>query len=281
MTWLVFGSTGQVAQALATRLPDAVFLSRDAADLSVPDACAHAIAHHNPDVVLNAAAYTAVDQAEDEEALATLINGQAPGAMAQACAEGAIPFVHISTDYVFDGSGNTAWTPSDPTGPLGAYGRSKLAGEQAVVAAGGTYAILRTAWVFSATGNNFVKTMLRLGESRDQLTIVADQFGAPTEAGDIADAVIAIAQGLITDPSKRGVYHFCGHPFTHWAGFAKVVFAQADMPVEVVEIPSSEFPTKATRPGNSRLDCTSLTEAFGIEQPDWRESLARVLTELT
>ncbi|MEO1548853.1 MAG: dTDP-4-dehydrorhamnose reductase [Pseudomonadota bacterium] len=281
MTWLIFGKTGQVATALSARLPQAVLLGRDKADLSDPQACADAINAHAPSLVINAAAYTAVDQAEDEETLATTINGTAPGAMATTCAARGIPFLHISTDYVFDGTGDAPWTPDAPTGPLGAYGRSKLAGEQAVVAAGGAHCVLRTAWVFSATGGNFVKSMLRLAETRDRLTIVADQFGAPTEAGDIADALITMGHALLDDPGKTGIYHFSGAPYTNWDGFAREIFAHAGKSVEVVDIPSSDFPTKATRPGNSRLDCTSLEQRFGIKQPDWRTSLSRVVTELT
>ena len=182
---LVFGSTGQVATELRRLAPEATFLGRDKADLTDPEACAAAIRAHDPSAVINAAAWTAVDKAEEEEATATVVNGTAPGAMARVCADLGIPFVHISTDYVFEGGGTAAWAPTDPTGPLGAYGRSKLAGEQALQAAGGTWAILRTSWVFSAHGNNFVKTMLRLSETRDALNVVGDQIGGPTPAGDI------------------------------------------------------------------------------------------------
>lgn len=179
---LVFGQTGQVARELAARVPEALFLGRDAADLSDPDACAAALRAAAPSAVINAAAYTAVDRAEAEEDLATRINGAAPGAMAVAAAELGVPFVHISTDYVFDGAGTAPFAPDAPVGPLGAYGRSKLAGEEAVRAVGGVHAILRTSWVVSAHGGNFVKTMLRLGAERDSLSIVADQVGGPTAA---------------------------------------------------------------------------------------------------
>lgn len=279
MKLLVFGRTGQVATELQARAT-VTALGRDQADLSDPDACAAFIRTADADAVINAAAYTAVDRAEDEEELATVINGRAPAAMARACAARGLPFVHISTDYVFDGSGTRPWRPDDPTGPLGAYGRSKLAGEQGILAAGGRFAILRTSWVFSAHGANFVKTMLRLSETRDHLTIVADQVGGPTAAGDIADACLALAHGLRLDQGEGGIFHFSGKPDVSWADFAREIFAQSGQAVTVENIPSSDFPTKAARPGNSRLDCTALKHQFGIVRPDWRASLAHVLREL-
>lgn len=279
MTILIFGKTGQLATELARRVPDAIQLGRDEADLSDPLACGAAIRDARPDVVINAAAYTAVDRAEEEEALATTINGKAPGAMALACAELGIPFVHVSTDYVFDGSGEAPFTTNHPTAPLGAYGRSKLAGELAVPAAGGAHAILRTSWVFSAHGANFLKTMLRLSETRDRLTIVDDQIGGPTQASAIADACLAIASQLGDDAGKSGIYHFSGAPDTSWAGFAREIFAQAGREVEVVGIPSSDYPTPAKRPLNSRMDCSTLS-VFGLERPDWREGVREALAEL-
>lgn len=279
MTLLVFGKTGQVARELQARA-DATALGRDQADLTDPEACAAAIRAHGPDAVINAAAYTAVDQAEDDEDIATQVNGVAPGAMARACADLGIPFVHISTDYVFDGSGNTPHKPDDPTSPLGAYGRSKLQGEDAVRGAGGVYAILRTSWVVSAHGNNFVKTMLRLGAERDRLSIVADQVGGPTAAGDIAAACLEIARQLQADPGKTGTYHFAGSPDVSWAGFAREIFAQARIACEVTDIPSSDFPTPAKRPGNSRMDCSATTDVFNIPRPDWRVSLSGILHDL-
>ncbi len=279
MTILVFGKNGQVATELAA-LDATMCLGRDQADLTDPAACAERIVSHSPVAVINAAAYTAVDKAESEEELATLINGDTPGAMARACAELAIPLVHISTDYVFEGGGTTPWQPDDPTGPLGAYGRSKLKGEEAVRAAGGPHAILRTSWVVSAHGNNFVKTMLRLGQERDRLTIVADQVGGPTPAREIAAACHKMARGLREDPAKSGTYHFSGAPDLSWADFAREIFAQAGTTCDVVDIPTTEFPTPATRPLNSRMDCTSLQTAFGIPRPDWRIGLADILRDL-
>jgi len=276
---LVFGHTGQVATELRG-MASVTALGRDAADLSDPAACAAAIMAHAPAVVINAAAYTAVDRAETEEALATTINGEAPGAMAQACATLGIPFVHISTDYVFAGDGVAPWRPDDPVAPLGAYGRSKLAGEEAVRAAGGVHAILRTSWVVSAHGANFVKTMLRLGAERARLTIVADQIGGPTPARAIAAACLAIADQLAADPSKTGTYHFSGAPDTSWADFARTIFAEAGLTCAVEDIPSSAYPTPAQRPLNSRLDCSTTEAAFGIARPDWREGLRWILSTL-
>ncbi len=280
MKILVFGKTGQVATELQARCPvdvEMVVLGRDQADLVDPAVCAAAVAASDADAVINAAAYTAVDKAEDEEALATVINGEAPAAMARACAAKGIPLVHISTDYVFAGGGETPWQPDNPTGPLGAYGRSKLAGEDGVRAAGGRAAILRTSWVFSAHGNNFVKTMLRLSETRDALTIVDDQIGGPTEAGDIADACLTMARAMVETGQGGGIYHFAGAPAVSWKTFACEIFEQAGRSVDVTGIPSSDYPTPATRPLNSRMDCTALTRDFGIAQPDWAVSLARVL----
>lgn len=280
MSLLVFGKTGQVATELRMRAPDATYLGRDQADLSDPAACAAAIRAHAPEAVINAAAYTAVDKAEDEEALATTINGAAPGAMAEACAALNIPLVHISTDYVFDGSGTAPWQPDAATGPLGAYGRSKLAGETAVQAAGGTHVILRTAWVFSAHGNNFLKTMLRLGAEREKLTIVADQIGGPTPAGDIAATCLQLVDFLRKNREKSGIYHYSGAPDASWADFARAIFAASGQGVVVEDIPSSAYPTRAARPANSRLDCSTLLSEFGITRPDWKAAVNDIVKEL-
>lgn len=281
MRVLVFGQTGQVARELARRVPPGVsarFLGRAEADLMDPAACAAAIA--GCDAVINAAAWTAVDKAEAEEAAATVVNGAAPTAMAQRCAELGLPFLHISTDYVFDGTGETPFRPDHPTAPLGAYGRSKLAGEQGVQAAGGKALILRTSWVVSAHGTNFVKTMLRLGATRDSLTVVADQIGGPTPAAAIADALYTAAAAM-TQGAPGGVHHFAGAPDTSWAGFAKLIMARAHLPCRIEDIPSSSYPTPARRPLNSRLDCTSFTAAYGTPRPDWRAGLDDILQELS
>jgi dTDP-4-dehydrorhamnose reductase len=272
-----------VATELALHCPKDVqarHLSRSDADLGDPEACAAAIRAARPDLVINAAAYTAVDRAEEEEPLATRVNGESPAAMARACAALDIPFLHVSTDYVFAGGGTAPWHPGDATGPLGAYGRSKLAGEEGVAAAGGTHAILRTSWVFSAHGGNFVKTMLRLGAGRDALNIVADQIGGPTPARDIARALWRMAQALGAGQGSSGVYHFSGAPDVSWADFARAIFDLGGLQVAVADIPTSDFPTPAARPANSRMDCASLEAAFGIVRPDWRAGLAEVLDTL-
>lgn len=276
---LVFGKSGQVATELQRLCPDAVYLGRAQADLSDPEACRAAIQAHAPRAVINAAAYTAVDRAETEEALATRINGDAPAAMAMACAQLGIPMVHISTDYVFDGAGTAPFAPEHPTAPLGAYGRSKLIGENGVRAADGPHAILRTSWVFSAHGSNFVKTMLRLGAERSSLTVVADQIGGPTPAKAIAKACLTLAEELQADPGKSGTYHFSGAPETSWAGFAREIMMQAGLTCHIEDIPSADYPTPARRPLNSRLDCTDLRKV-NLPQPDWRKSLADILSEL-
>ena len=279
MTVLVFGRSGQVATELA-RIGGVTCLDRAAADLADPDACAAAIRAARPDAVINAAAWTAVDRAEDEEALATTINGAAPGAMAQACADLAVPFVQISTDYVFSGAGTAPWAPTDPTGPLGAYGRSKLTGEKAVAAAGGRWVVLRTSWVISAHGRNFVTTMLRLGRERDELRIVADQIGGPTPARALAAACLKIAETLRAEPEKSGIYHFAGTPDVSWADFARAIFARAGIACRVIDIPSTDYPTPARRPLNSRLDCSRTETVFDLKRPDWRASLHDILTEI-
>jgi dTDP-4-dehydrorhamnose reductase len=279
MTVLVFGATGQVATELR-RLGGVTALDRAAADLTDPAACERAVMASGARAVVNAAAYTAVDRAEDEAGLAHAVNALAPGAMARAAARCGIPFVHLSTDYVFDGSGTAPWRPGDATGPLGVYGATKLAGEQGVAAAGGAHAILRTSWVFSAHGSNFVRTMLRLGSQRDTLSVVADQVGGPTPAAAIAAACLRIADGLCDDPARGGVHHFSGAPDVSWADFARAIFAAAGLPCAVTDIATEAYPTRARRPRNSRLDCSTLEDAFGIVRPDWHAGLLLVLKEL-
>ncbi|MBQ08107.1 MAG: dTDP-4-dehydrorhamnose reductase [Roseobacter sp.] len=283
MKILVFGHSGQVATELRALDGDDVqitALARADADLTDPAACAATINAHAPDAVINAAAYTAVDKAESDEKTAQIINADAPAAMARACAARDIPFVSISTDYVFSDACDTPWAPGDPTDPQSVYGRTKRDGEVAIVKAGGRYAVLRTSWVVSAHGNNFVKTMLRLGAERETLTIVADQIGGPTGAAEIAQACIKIAKTLEPEPEKSGIYHFSGAPDTSWADFARAIFDAANILCDVTDIPSSDYPTPAKRPLNSRLGCTATEAAFGISRPDWRESLTHILTQL-
>jgi dTDP-4-dehydrorhamnose reductase len=276
---LVFGETGQVAHELQS-FKNIVSLNRSQSDLCNPEQCAELIREHNPAAVINAAAYTAVDNAEKEEALATTINGEAPCQMASACAGLAIPFVHISTDYVFDGSGNNAWLPHSKTNPQNAYGRSKEAGEKGVIESGAIYGILRTSWVVSSRGENFIKTMLRLSETYNELSIVSDQIGAPTPARDIAGACYQIALDLIANPSKSGIYHFSGAPNVSWYDFASEIFRQTGQDIDIVPILSADYPTAASRPLNSMLDCQDTLLQFGITQPDWRKGLNTILGEL-
>lgn len=275
----VFGKTGQVAIELQ-RLGDVVALGRDQADLSDPQACADAIRTYAPRAVINAAAYTAVDRAEEEEALATIINGDAPAAMARVCMELGIPLIHISTDYVFGGTGERPWQPDDPTDPQNAYGRSKLEGEIGIRNSGAVHVILRTSWVVSAHGANFVKTMLRLSETRDSLNVVADQIGGPTPARDIAAACFEIAKQLIQDPTKSGTYHYSGAPDMSWADFASEIFAQSSRRVTVTPIPTADYPTPAQRPLNSRLECRETEQAFAIQRPDCHDGLQKILKSL-
>lgn len=283
MRVLVFGQSGQVAQALADIAQrdslDIRFASRAEADLTEPQACAALIAGADVDVVINAAAYTAVDRAEEEAAIARAVNADAPAAMAKAAAAKGVPFVHVSTDYVFDGQGDAPRAPDAPTDPQNVYGRTKLAGEEAVRAVGGRHAIIRTSWVFSHRGANFVKTMLRLGAERDALRIVADQIGGPTPADAIAQMLVDVARGLCAGKGG-GTYHFTGAPDVSWADFARDIFDQAGLSVAVEGIATSDYPTPAARPLNSRLDCSLLETDFGITRPDWRAGVARVLAAL-
>jgi len=280
MKVLVFGQTGQVARELARRCPDGVtarFFGRAQADLIQPAACAAMI--DDCDVVINAAAWTAVDKAETEEAAALVVNGDTPTAMARACAAKGLPFLHISTDYVFDGTGDRPFGTDHPVAPLGAYGRTKLAGERGVLAAGGNALIMRTSWVVSAHGANFVKTMLRLGADRESLNVVADQIGGPTPAAAIADALYVAARAMVGG-AQGGVHHFAGAPDTSWADFARVIMARAGLACAVNDIPSSAYPTPAKRPQNSRLDCSGFERAYGVARPDWRAGLDQILQEL-
>lgn len=281
MRVLVFGQTGQVALELARSVPAGVaaqFLGRDRANLLHPQTCAAAV--QNCDLVINAAAWTAVDLAETEQASVQTINAESPRAIAQACAAQNLPMIHISTDYVFDGAGDAPFVPDHPTAPLGAYGRSKLAGETAVRDSGARHVILRTSWVFSAHGSNFLKTMLRLGAARDSLTVVADQIGGPTPAPDIATAIWQMAKALQAGQTG-GTYHFSGAPDISWAGFARAIMQAANLPCTITDIPTSAYPTPARRPANSRLECSSLLRDFAITRPDWRSALPAMIQEIT
>jgi len=275
----VFGKTGQVGRELA-RYPGTFCLGRAEAEFTDPESVRQAARMLEADAIINATAYTAVDKAEAEKETAHLVNAVSLGALAEIASERGIPFLHISTDYVFDGSGARPWQPDDPAAPLGAYGRTKFEGEEAVRVAGGPHVILRTSWVFSAHGANFVKTMLRLGAERDALRIVADQIGGPTPAAGIASALVTIARELVKDHGLTGTYHYAGAPYVSWADFARAIFEEARLDVAVEDIPTSEYPTPAARPLNSRLACNTTTETFGIGRPVWRAALRDVIAQL-
>jgi dTDP-4-dehydrorhamnose reductase len=285
---LVFGAQGQVAQEIARIGPSLGFapilMGRGQADLLTQDPGA-LIEQAAPDAVVNAAAYTAVDRAETEPDAAFRLNGEAPGAMARACHARSLPFVHMSTDYVFDGTKAGPYLEDDPRAPLGVYGRSKAAGEEAVIAAGGNVAIVRTAWVYSAFGANFVKTMLRLAADREEIGVVADQHGCPTWARDVATASLLLARGLLGgDPNCRGLFHAAGAGEASWAEFAAAIFAESRRrggpAAQVKPITTAQFPTPARRPANSRLDGERLKTAVGYRPPPWRDSLSDCLAEL-
>ncbi len=285
---LVTGREGQVVRSLlerATLHPDieVLALGRPDFDLSTPGTLSAVIKEIRPDVVISAAAYTAVDQAETEEELARVINAHAAGVIAETAQVLRIPIIHLSTDYVFDGNKLSAYVETDPVGPVSAYGRTKLAGEEAVSCATDNHVILRTAWVHSPFGKNFIKTMLRLAESRDVVNVVADQYGTPTSALDIADAVIAVACNLTAnrDSALRGVFHLTNLGRASWADFAEEIFkvsASLGGPFATVErIPANDYPTPARRPANSQLDCTKLAVIHGVRLPDWAQSTKTVV----
>lgn len=276
---LVFGRTGQVASELC-RLKNVYALGRETVDLTDSASCSDAIFQFAPKAVINAAAYTAVDKAEEEEALATIVNGAAPTSMAEACAEIKIPFVHISTDYVFDGTGQKAWKPESTPNPINAYGRSKLIGEKGIRDSNAIYAILRTSWVVSPHGTNFVKTILGLSNAQEEVSVVSDQIGGLTPAASIALACIEIAEQLQVEPAKSGAYHFSGAPDVSWAEISNEIFRQIERDVSIRSIASADYPTKAMRPLNSRLDCGETEKVFGVRRPDWRQGLNDILNDL-
>lgn len=293
MRLVVTGLTGQVVSALVERGagdPDLVVLpvGRPLLDLAALTGVEGVFRALGPDAVVSAAAYTAVDRAEAESDLAMQVNGAGAGAVAAAAAALGVPVVHLSTDYVFDGTKAAPYVETDPVAPVSAYGRSKLAGERAVAAAQPDHAILRTSWVYAAEGKNFLRTMLRLAADRPELSVVADQRGAPSYAPDIAEAVVRIARNLVAAPARgdlRGVFHMSGGGETTWAGFAEEIFRQSAArggPSAVVRpIGTADYPTPAARPANSRLDCTKLKAAHAVALPDWRDALARCMDRLS
>lgn len=288
----VTGGTGQLVRSIAER---GLFVGHEVIAVGRPtlDLAAHdddlvhaALGAVRPDAIVNAAAHTAVDKAENEPDLAFAVNAVGAGAVARAAARIGVPLVHISTDYVFGGDKAEPYVESDPTSPTGVYGASKLAGEQAVLASGADAAILRSAWVYSPFGANFVKTMLRLADARDEVGVVGDQSGNPTSALDLADVVIAVAQHLVdgSDVRHRGIFHAAGKGEGTWADLAEIVFAASAAnggpSAHVNRIATVDYPTPARRPANSRLNCTALFERHGVSFPDWRVSAAAVTARL-
>ncbi|ODN69458.1 dTDP-4-dehydrorhamnose reductase [Methylobrevis pamukkalensis] len=291
MRIVVTGRSGQVARALAERAAgsdvEIVTLARPDVDLTDPDSVAIAIHGAAPDAIISAAAWTAVDQAEAEPAAAMRVNGTAPGRIADAARDLGVPLVHLSTDYVFDGTKAGAYVETDRPGPLQVYGATKLEGERRIAASGACHAILRTSWVYGPTGSNFVLTMLRAAEARPVLRVVADQSGAPTSALDIAETALAVARRLAErhgDPASQGVFHMTAAGEATWADFAEAIFAGArarGLPAaEVERITTAEYPRPAARPANSRLHCERLGAAYGLRLPHWRVSLESVLDRI-
>jgi dTDP-4-dehydrorhamnose reductase len=286
---LVTGANGQLGSELKRRAwptgYEVVALGRAELDLADRDAIAAMVASRTWAAVINGAAYTAVDKAESDLVNAWIVNSQAPAVFAEACAKLKIPLIQVSTDYVFAGDKQGAWETDDPVAPLSVYGASKLAGELAVRFSGARHAVIRTAWVVSTHGNNFVKTMLRVAASRHSLSVVDDQYGSPTSAADLAEALMAIAIRLAEDENApTGIFHFSNAGKTSWAGFAQEIFAQSrqrgGVSADVVPIPSTDYPTPAKRPANSMLSHSAISEAYGIEPRDWHAALGDILDEL-
>jgi dTDP-4-dehydrorhamnose reductase len=288
---LVIGTQGQLALSLLERGPaqqvEVIAVGRPDIDLARDADLSAVVAAARPDAVVNAAAYTAVDQAESEPDLAMAINGRGAGLVAAAAAAAGVPVVHISTDYVFDGTATRPYREDDPVAPLGVYGASKLAGEHAVAATTANHAILRTAWVYSPFGKNFVRTMLRLAETRDEVAVVADQRGCPNSALDLADGIIAVARNLVERPADadlRGIFNLTADGEASWAEFATEIFAISSAPggpsARVRPIPTSDYPTPARRPAYSRLDGMKLATFHDVRLCDWRRSLDTTIKRL-
>ncbi|MBY7995840.1 dTDP-4-dehydrorhamnose reductase [Vibrio fluvialis] len=286
MRVLITGCNGQVGHCLTERLKikaEILALDYEGLDITDQQAVSKTVADFKPDYIINAAAHTAVDRAEQEIELSNAINRDGPQYLAQAAQNINAVMLHISTDYVFDGIGDKPYVETDNTGPQGVYGQTKLAGELAVAQGCKKHLILRTAWVFGEHGNNFVKTMLRLAQTRDELNIVGDQFGGPTYAGDIADALIAMVDYIEQGQQPAwGVYHFAGMPYASWYEFAAKIFQLAETKgvlakqPKIASIPTAAYPTPAKRPANSRLDCSKIENQFGIKPSDWVAALDNI-----
>ncbi|VVM86641.1 dTDP-4-dehydrorhamnose reductase [Pseudomonas fluorescens] len=285
MRILISGKHGQVSSELQKRLGamgELVVPGRDQLDLAQPEQIRQQVRRVRPDLIINAAAYTAVDKAQSEKAAAFAVNAQAPGILAEEAAALGIPLIHYSTDYVFDGRKGAPYTETDATNPLGVYGESKLAGEQAITAVQGKHLILRTSWVYSTHGHNFLLTMQRLLQEKPELRIVADQIGAPTWAGTIANSTLALIERWQAGESGAwGTYHLSAQGETSWFGFAQAIGEalreQGKPCAHLLPIPSSDYPTPAARPLNSRLDCSRLLREWGVSQPDWQTALRECL----
>ena len=284
MKVLITGKNGQVGSCLVSQLSNMteinfLALSREELDITNAEQVSKIVNEYKPSVIINAAAYTAVDKAESEVELANAINNLGPKNLAKAAAQVNAAIIHISTDYVFAGNKEGLYIETDEVNPQGVYGQTKLAGEQSVAQECDAHIILRTAWVFSEFGNNFVKTMLRLAQTRDTLGVVGDQFGGPTYAGDIAKAIVSIAQQLQQGSTKFGVYNYSGYPHVSWQEFASEIFEKAlaknliQSPIMVNSILTADYPTPAKRPANSKLDCSKITTDFSIQPSDWKAAL--------
>jgi len=290
MKILVTGANGQVGTEVCTlaraHLYDVDALDLPELDITDADAVIRCVRQSQPDLLVNAAAYTAVDRAEEQPDTAFAVNRDGPGHLAKAAGIAGIPLIHLSTDFVFDGKTSTPYLEETPVAPLSTYGASKAEGESAIRVHLREHIILRTSWVYSAHGQNFVKTMLRLGTSRPSLRVVADQHGCPTSARDIAGTILLLIDRIRSArPVPWGIYHYCGKGSTTWHGFAGEIFSQAHdladlSPPEVLAIPTSEYPTKAVRPLYSVLDCTKIERALGLPRPSWKQSLREVVEQL-
>ena len=287
MKILIAGKNGQVGSCLVDLLEaqtELTFLALDRKDLDITDPIQvdKIVRDFQPNIIINAAAYTAVDKAEQECELANAINKDGPQNLAIAANNINAVIIHLSTDYVFDGDSAESYTELDLTSPQGEYGRSKLAGEQAVAHACPKHIILRTAWVFGLHGNNFVKTMLHLAKTRESLSVVADQFGGPTYAGDLANAILTISKQIADDSHVYGTYHFSGFPHVNWHTLAEKIFEIAfeqgvlKQQIQVNPITTQDYPTSVKRPANSRLNCNKIHNVFGINQSDWQAALVRI-----
>ena len=290
-TILVTGVNGQVGYELARTLQglgNVVAVDRSTMDLSNLDQVRSVVREVRPTLIVNPAAYTAVDKAEQESELAMRINGEAPGVLAEEAKKLGAALIHYSTDYVFNGTKDGAYVEDDPTDPQNVYGRSKLAGEEAIAASGANHLVLRTSWVYGTRGKNFLLTMLRLGAERPELKVVADQFGAPTWCNTIATLTAHISAQALAAPDsaawwseRSGVYHLCAGEATSWHGFASAIFELADLPARpnTLPIPASDYPTPATRPSNSRMSNEKLARVFRLAAPHWRDALKLCLSD--